>query len=59
MSTADYEIHIGSDKFNALWDSEMDDEGFPFGEDDDELTRIINEEMNESSKNGRRKRQWK
>ncbi len=56
MNTADYQIHLGSEKFDGLFDSELDDTGFPFGEDDDELTRIINEEMNEASKKGRRKR---
>jgi hypothetical protein len=54
MSSPDYEIHIPSDRYNSLWDSDDDAETFPFGEDNEELDRIIEEEIGTPAR--RRKR---
>lgn len=54
MSLPDYEIHISSERYNSLWDSEEDSEAFPFAEDTEELDRIIEEEIGTPSRRRRR-----
>jgi hypothetical protein len=50
MSSPDFEIHISSDRFNSLFDTDDEIEHFPFGEDIDELDRIIEEEIGPSKR---------
>lgn len=46
MSTCDYEIHLGLDHLNLLWGGiDSESEGFPFGEDSEDIDRIIEEEL--------------
>jgi hypothetical protein len=55
MSLPDYEIHVSADRLNSLWDSPEEDESFPFGEDNEEIDRIIAEEMGAPARRSRRK----
>jgi hypothetical protein len=54
MSLPDYEIHISDDRLNSLWDSPEEDESFPFGEDNEEIDRIIAEEIGSPTRRSRR-----
>lgn len=56
MSLPDYEIHIPDDRLDRLWDNEQESESFPFGEDLEEINRIIEEEIGPSRRKSRGRR---
>lgn len=43
MSTADYSVHLKGSDFDALWEAEAGE--FPYGEDAEEIDRILAEEL--------------
>jgi hypothetical protein len=54
MSTPEYEIHLNHDRYASLWGgSDSDSESVPFGEDDTEIARLIEEELGPSRRRGR------
>jgi hypothetical protein len=55
MTTSDYEIHLKCGNFENLWDTEDGAEGFPFGEDLEDIDRAISEELGTPPKRRRRK----
>lgn len=53
----DYELHLGSDKLlDLLGDEESFEFGHGFGEDIDEIDKIIEEEIGSSPRSRKRKR---
>lgn len=55
MTTPDYEIHIGRERFDSLWSTE-ESEGFPFPEDMDDIDRAIAEELGEPKRRKKRRK---
>jgi hypothetical protein len=46
MASPDYEIHLDPDRYERLLDQgDGESEGFPFGEDLDDIDRAIAEEL--------------
>lgn len=55
MSSPDYELHLDRARWDSLWEDDGS-EGFPFGEDDEEIARAINEEIGSGRKRKLKKR---
>lgn len=55
MSSPDYDIHLDRNKFDSLFDSD-EGEMFPFGEDIDDIDRVIEEELGTPRKRKRKPR---
>lgn len=45
MSTSDYEIHLGRERYDSLWGQGDDESGLPFGEDNEDIDKLIAEEL--------------
>ena len=52
----DYEIHLDRDRFNSLWEDDSESEAHPFGEDENEIARMIEEELGPPRRRGGQRR---
>ena len=55
MSSPDYQVFLDRFTMESLWEGDGS-EGFPFGEDDDEIARAIDEEIGSGKRRKRKKK---
>lgn len=56
MNTPDFEVHIPRRQYDTMWEREQESDDLPFGEDVDDIDKMIADELGAPKRRRRKQR---